>query len=302
MLMKSVLLLSISFFLPACSGALRSSTLPDGAGDAGAARSELSTASDGSTATDGSTASDSVGGSADTRADSLSPDSSPSTGCGVARESGFTCFDVQFESKTRRWCMNVPQSYDSKRPYGLIIGLHGCGGNATNVHNHRANMQAYGQSDFLFTYPQAEASCWSFSDIAFVEHVVSTITTDYCLNNGRVFVHGMSSGGSMASWVAGAAVVKAFASVSAGGTARALPAWYYGGTSDSYYSLIVQSKDRQVANNGCDGTSTPIPNTPCVSYNSCTHAVTYCEDDRGHVWPQEVWAQEGMIDFFRAVP
>jgi polyhydroxybutyrate depolymerase len=227
----------------------------------------------------------------------------PSVGCGADYTLGFTCFDVPFGPNTRKWCMNVPESYDKTRAYGIIIGLHGCGGQATNVHSHRANMEAYGAQDFLFAYPQAVNSCWVSGDIPFVEHVVETITEDYCVNEGRVFVHGMSSGGSMSSWVAASGLVLAFASVSAGGSAyMQLPAWYYAGRSDSYYSIIESTATSQRNYNGCSMTSTPIPDSPCVEYQGCEQPVTYCEDDQGHVWPADEWAQEGMIDFFRAVP
>ena len=106
----------------------------------------------------------------------------------------------------------------------------------------------------------------------------------------------------MASSVAASGLVKAFASVSAGGSGAKIPAWYYAGTTDSYYSTIMSGVNSRISGNGCSMTTTAIPNFPCVKYQGCEQAVTFCEDGRGHVWPAEAWAQEGMIDFFRAVP
>jgi len=234
-------------------------------------------------------------------------DASPTTGCGVPATPGFTCYDVQFEGRTRNWCMNVPASYNPSRPYSIAIGLHGCGGQATNVHRHRAPMEAYGDADFLFAYPQSmdtAGACWVAEDLPFIKYVIATISSTYCVNKDRVFVHGMSSGGSMSSnVVAASGAVKAFASTSAGGyPQRPLPAWYYGGTTDSVYSIITSSRDVQRLANGCSTATTPIPNTPCVKYQGCKQALTYCEDSRGHVWPTEDWAEAGVIDFFRAVP
>ncbi|MFT5357848.1 MAG: hypothetical protein ACI9KE_005085 [Polyangiales bacterium] len=234
-----------------------------------------------------------------------STDASPTSGCGAPAESGFGCTEVEFEGATRTWCMNIPEGYDPTRTYHLMLGLHGCGGNASNVHRHRANMEAHGAGDFLFAYPQATASCWDYgrgNDTRFIQHVIDAIEQTYCVRTGDVFVHGMSSGGSMSSVLAGGGMVRAFASVSAGGGGGPVPAWYYGGRTDSYYSTIVSGKDTRVRGNGCSTTSTPIEGTPCVRYDDCEHAVVYCEDDRGHVWPAEEWAQEGMIEFFRAVP
>lgn len=243
-------------------------------------------------------------------ADSAVPDSavpdvnvSPSSGCGLPAVAGFTCMEVDFDGAARTWCMNIPESYDPARAYSLILGLHGCGGNAANVHRHRANMEAYGEADFLFAYPQAAASCWDYgrgNDTDFIRSIMETINTNYCISEGSAFVHGMSSGGSMSSSFAGSGLVRAYASVSAGGSGAGMPAWYYSGRTDGYYSTIISGIEARVRGNGCSAETQPIPDTPCVEYQGCDYPVVHCEDDRGHVWPGETWAQEGMIDFFRA--
>lgn len=225
-----------------------------------------------------------------------------SAGCGKTSKAGFTCYTVTFEGAKRNWCMMIPTSYDKQRPYNLVLGLHGCGGNNKSVHKHRAPMEKNGEKDFLFAYPQAKSSCWSDKDIPFVKHVISLAQSKHCLDSKRTFVHGMSSGGGMSTKVARAGLVKAFASVSGGGGATAMPAWYYAGTTDSYYKTISSGVQYQHRVNGCKKTSKPIPGTPCVKYDGCKHAMTYCEDKRGHVWPKENWCQGGILDFFRAVP
>ncbi len=232
-----------------------------------------------------------------------------SAGCGKAAKAGFTCFDLTFEGNKRSWCVAIPTSYDKQHPYQLVLGLHGCGGNRKNVHKHRKPMEADGESDFLFAYPQAKGSCWDYkqtpttgNDISFIKHVIATMRAKYCIDLDRTFVHGMSSGGTMSSVVATAKLVQAFASASAGGVAHKTPAWYYGGKTDSYYQIIISAKEAQRKANGCAKTSKPISGAPCVRYDGCKQAVTYCEDNRGHVWPKESWAQGGILDFFRAVP
>lgn len=233
------------------------------------------------------------------------PDAPPtkgSVGCGKTSKAGFTCYNVTFEGAKRSWCMNIPANYDKQKPYSLVLGLHGCGGNNKSVHNHRAPMEKNGINDFLFAYPQAKSSCWSDKDIPFVKHVIGLAQKNHCLLPNRTFVHGMSSGGGMSTKVARAGLVKAFASVSGGGGATAMPAWYYAGKTDTYYKTIYQGVQYQHRVNGCKNTSKPIPNTPCVRYDGCKHAMVYCEDNRGHVWPKEAWCQGGILDFFRTVP
>lgn len=226
-----------------------------------------------------------------------------SAGCGSALEPGFSCFDVEFEGATRQWCLNVPESYDPEHVYELVIGLHGCGGNNAAVHGHRAPMEADGEQEFLFVYPQAAGSCWELSDVAFVDHMISSAQDTACLEPGRTFVHGMSSGGGMAGTVADAGLAIGFASVAGGGGADTpTPAYFYSGTTDGYYLTLVAAFEYQLSINGCSKTNIPIDGTPCVRYEDCQAPVTYCEDDRGHVWPMEDWAQGGILDVFRAVP
>ncbi len=239
------------------------------------------------------------------------PPGARSAGCGMARDPGFTCFDVVFEGAMRNWCINIPDSYDPNHAYELVIGLHGCGGNNRAVHGHRAPMEADGVNEFLFVYPQAAASCWDYgatiqpgSDVSFIQHMVSEAQAMTCLDTERTFVHGMSSGGSMAPNVVTAGIAIGFACAAGNGTtARPTPAWYYGGRTDGYYDLIHSAMESQARTNGCPGTTSPIADSPCVRYDGCTMAsLVYCEDDRGHVWPREEWAQGGILDVFRAAP
>lgn len=235
-----------------------------------------------------------------------------SAGCGETQTAGFHCFDIMFEGSARNWCINIPESYDPDHAYELVIGLHGCGGNNNAVHSHRAPMEADGENEFIFVYPQAKSSCWDYistpspgNDMSFMAHMVSEAQASTCLDLDRTFVHGMSSGGSMAPRVVQAGLAIAFASASAGGTTfQPTAAWYYAGTTDGYYSTITSGINAQIAANGCDvNDTTPIPNTPCVRYGGCGDApIVHCEDDRGHVWPSEDWAQGGILDLFRAVP
>lgn len=235
---------------------------------------------------------------------------SRSAGCGVSQTPGFTCFDVDFEGATRNWCLNIPESYDSSHPYELVIGLHGCGGNNRNVHNHRAPMEADGEAEFLFVYPQARGDCWDYessvrtgNDASFIAHMVESAQGMTCLDTERTFVHGMSSGGGMAGSVVSAGIAVAFGCAASNGRTHRAAAWYYAGRADGYYDLIHSAYLGQVSTNGCSMETDPIPDTPCVSHRGCpTSPVVYCEDERGHVWPSEPWAQGGILDVFRAVP
>ena len=233
-----------------------------------------------------------------------------SAGCGIAQEAGFHCMDVMYQGRMRNWCINIPAGYDPDHAHSLVIGLHGCGGNNMAVHRHRAPMEADGEGEFIFIYPQANASCWDYqgsfvegNDVSFIAHIVEESQAMTCLDTERTFVHGMSSGGSMSPRVVTAGVAIAYASASAGGaTGRPTPVWFYAGTADGYWDTISSQVASQIRADGCGEDTTPIAGTPCVQYQDCTAPVTYCEDGRGHVWPSESWAQGGILDVFRAVP
>lgn len=270
-------------------------------------------------ATDGATGRDAPDGASPTRdgsvasMDGSSYDAGPvarSAGCGTEQEARFECFEEMFEGRMRSWCLNVAEGYEPNHVYELVIGLHGCGGNNQAVHNHRAPMEAEGATEFLFVYPQAADSCWDYqsairegNDASFIQHMVGQAQSMTCLNTERTFVHGMSSGGSMAPRVVNAGIAIAFGCASgAGNVPSPTPAWYFAGRSDGSYGVISGSARQQVALNRCSMETTPIEGTPCVRYEGCSAPMVYCEDDRGHVWPREEWAQGGILEVFRATP
>ncbi|MCA9607449.1 MAG: hypothetical protein KC619_17705 [Myxococcales bacterium] len=171
-------------------------------------------------------------------------------------------------------------------------------------------MEENGVAEFLFIYPQAAASCWDYSttvsmgnDASFIQYAVQQAQTMACLDTERTFVHGMSSGGSMAPRVVTAGIAVAFACAAGAGSVFApTHAWYYAGRTDPDYATIQSGIQSQISVNGCSMSTTPIADTPCVQYDGCRAPLTVCEDDRGHVWPREAWAQGGILDVFRAVP
>lgn len=281
-------------------------TQPDTSGDPGASTSGsgggVTSSSSGGPDTEGPTTG--AQGSSTTS----STGGSQSAGCDMPVQTGYQCFDEVFEGVARRWCAFVPEFYDAAASHSVMLGLHGCGGSPEGVHGGAAAPQeAYAGDDYVFVYPAAAASCWEYnlpSDAAYIAFVIEQVAQRYCIDKSRIFAHGMSSGAMMASRVLCDGIVAGAAAISLNfSCGQAHPIWLFGGTSDEYYAqYIIPGRDGWIAANGCTGDTVPLGDGPCVEYQGCTHRTVWCSDDRGHVWPTEPWAAEGIMDFFGTLP
>jgi polyhydroxybutyrate depolymerase len=229
-----------------------------------------------------------------------------SAGCGTAHEAGFTCFDETFEGNARSFCVEVPEGFDPSVQRRVVLGLHGCGGSPQGARSNTAPQVTAGQSDLLFVYPKALASCWDYNmtaiDVSYVQHVLERVAGEYCIDESRTFADGMSSGAMMSSRLLCDGIVDGAAAISLNYSCGAPhPVWLYGGTADEYYaSYILPGRDGWIAANGCSNETVPLPEGPCVEYQGCSERTIWCSDDRGHVWPTDPWTTQ-IVDFFRTL-
>ncbi len=229
-----------------------------------------------------------------------------SAGCGTAQEAGFPCFTTNFEGVDREYCVDIREGYDPAAPQAIVLGLHGCGGSPNGAHGATATQVEAGAGRYLFVYPKAAASCWDYngpSDVAFMQHVIAQVEAQFCVEPGRVFADGMSSGAMMTSRllcdgvaIGGAAIALNYA------CSTPSPIWLYGGTADQYYTdYILPGRDGWIATNGCSATTTPLSEGPCVEYDGCSQRTIWCNDTQGHVWPGDPYTAQ-IIDLFDSVP
>jgi polyhydroxybutyrate depolymerase len=229
-----------------------------------------------------------------------------SAGCGTAHAPGFTCFDETFEGNARSFCVEVPEGFDPAVQRRVVLGLHGCGGSPQGARSNTAPQVTAGQSDLLFVYPKALASCWDYNmtaiDVSYVQHVLERVAGEYCIDESRTFADGMSSGAMMSSRLLCDGIVDGAAAISLNYSCGAPhPVWLYGGTADEYYaSYILPGRDGWIAANGCSNETVPLPDGPCVEYQGCSERTIWCSDDRGHVWPTDPWTTQ-IVDFFRTL-
>lgn len=111
-----------------------------------------------------------------------------------------------------RYKLFIPSQYDGT-PLPLIVMLHGCGQDADDFANGTGMNALAEKYHCLVAYPEQSsgangAKCWNWfeeahhhrgqGEPALIAGVATKIMSDYAVDAGKVFVAGLSSGGSMA--------------------------------------------------------------------------------------------------------
>ena len=163
---------------------------------------------------------------------------------------------IVHDGNEREYIVYIPESYDGTSAVPLMLNFHGFGGNATDFMNY-ADMRSISDSDpFILVYPQGSiangATHWNpcpvgadnkstADDLGFIESLINEITSQYNINNARVYAAGYSNGGMMAYGLAHykSELIAAVASVSGvmldctGSTEHPMPIVHLHGTSDA---------------------------------------------------------------------
>lgn len=119
------------------------------------------------------------------------------------------------ELDDRPFGMHVPRAYDPDAATGLVVALHGYGGNAEEFTTQLALVSASEDHGFLLAMPEgttgpdglqfwnATPACCNFygadvDDSAYLSQLIGAMAEGYAVDPGRVFVIGLSNGGFMA--------------------------------------------------------------------------------------------------------
>ncbi len=155
----------------------------------------------------------------------------PKGSCGTTNPAkGFLpSVSVKVGAATRTYALTVPSGYDGTKLYPIVIGFHGDGGNGAG---YRASLpiEAQAPQGAIFAWPNGtnNNSGHSFdqahdppanADVAFFDAMVTAISTTYCADTKRVYVHGMSGGGYFTNQIGRwrATAIRAIAPQSGGG-------------------------------------------------------------------------------------
>ncbi len=225
-----------------------------------------------------------------------------------------------------QYILTFPPTYDGNTPMPLVFGFHGA--NNTNVSFREGDAGTKGtdfEKRYVMAYVKSIGSNWTqqLSDnFGRFDAVYAELTTKHCIDTGRVFAMGHSSGAIFTTNLVCRpdARLRAVAPVASGqvnGNCRTIPALLIQGEADSVVGASngAAHAAAYVERNGCAKTSTafsvPTCNsrqtgsvTPgCVEYDSCgaNPTVSCTHDDpfyssTNHGWP--CFANQTILDFF----
>jgi poly(3-hydroxybutyrate) depolymerase len=227
----------------------------------------------------------------------------------------------------RVYYIDIPAGYDPAKPYPILFGGAGCGGapntNASTggfavlpTNNPNAIQVGLGYLGSCFSQGGADNP-----ELPFFDGALKEIEANYCVDKGKVFVGGYSSGGwlsYMLAFARGGSVVRGI-SPAAGGIATEtgrppdtklpLAGLLLTGANDTANPATGATgsdvaRDLMLKYNGCTGTDTvpweiPCPSCACVRYTGCPAAfpVVRCRPpgqghtDGGGDFKTAIWKQ-----------
>ena len=112
-----------------------------------------------------------------------------------------------YDGNAREYIVYIPASYDGSTSYPLLFSFHGGGGTASDFIYTNDMRPIADTAGFIAIYPQAaiDPDDGSFSwlhkaptthnDIFFIEAIIDTLSTQYMIDNNRVYACGYSEGG-----------------------------------------------------------------------------------------------------------
>jgi poly(3-hydroxybutyrate) depolymerase len=233
-----------------------------------------------------------------------------SAGCDKARTLQNGTLTIMFNNASRKYILKVPDNYDNKHPYRLVVAYAESGSSAMSVaqRNYFTMATLDTGKTTIFVAPDAVNSdgSWAKSDVQLTDAILAQVEGDLCIDKTRIFATGFSFGGGMAIAVActRADVFRGVAFFSGADLTGSCPAMltkpiaYYASqaSGDSSGTPMPSSgKVKQAefaAVNGC----TPEPNAlnfpaagqphTCTDYKNCSpgHPVKYCIFDGPHGW------------------
>ncbi|MFH1320214.1 MAG: T9SS type A sorting domain-containing protein [Bacteroidota bacterium] len=215
-----------------------------------------------------------------------------------------TTKSFMYDSINREYIEYVPAIYNDSTPVPLVICLHGLGDNMNNFTGIEMHAVA-DTANFIVVTPQAivdniitgstawnsGASSYGFEinenidDVGFLSALIDTVSANYNIDTGRVYVTGFSLGGFMSNRLACELNAKITAIASVAGTigtalncnpGRAVPVCHFHGTLDQQvqYTGNPFGIDTEnlinywVTNNNCDTipVHTPLPDLVADGY------------------------------------
>lgn len=246
-----------------------------------------------------------------------------------ANNSSAQNFTIEVDT-TREYLLHLPSDYNEFTEYPLLLAFHGGFGFNWQFRN-ESNFSHYADSlEFIVVYPQAigstrswnTGSCcgWAFNndinDVLFVEKLIEKLTSEFSIDEERIYATGFSSG-AMFSYALACELSEQFAAVAPVSSSMLInecnpdctpvpiihlhaekdsSALFHGGISENillpfYYPPVDSVMQEWAIKNGCEQNpeSMNLSNgTTIYRWKNCTNGATHeiwLADDGGHKWP-----------------
>jgi polyhydroxybutyrate depolymerase len=229
------------------------------------------------------------GGDAGTDPDATTTDSLPVGSPGCGKPSTITAEQwVMRMVGARPYFIRIPAGYDPQRAYQIVYQQHGCSSSPNRETN---NVPLEGQSgaNAILVRGRAAGDCWdtnaASADIAYWDAMVADVEATWCVDAGRRFATGYSSGAFMTHRLAclRGDMLRGVATI-AGGQAEGackgpLGALLIHDLDDSTVNISasIAARDSHRTRNGCGTTTVPTAMAPCVAYDGCGKPVVWCQ-------------------------
>jgi polyhydroxybutyrate depolymerase len=130
-----------------------------------------------------------------------------------------------YKFQIRSYLVYLPPSYDGSNPLPLVITLHGCPSNASDIVNRFKISDKAAQEGFIAVYPNGNKYIWKYffeykefckelcwngrfccgdaftyevDDVGFIRALINKLQKTYAIDQNRIFIAGHSNGGIMA--------------------------------------------------------------------------------------------------------
>jgi poly(3-hydroxybutyrate) depolymerase len=245
------------------------------------------------------------------------PNQNASMGCGKNPDLSSGRRSITVDGAHREYIIDLPENYDSNKPYRLIFAWHWLGGNADAVAGggyYGLRDQARGEAILIapdkYNVNGQDDNGWPNTngrDMQFLRAMLDEIKGSLCVDNNRVFSTGWSYGGMMSLAVGRemAGTIRAVAPMSGAlftpfnDSGKPTAAWIAHGMYDDvvdFNSVGIEARDYYVKANHCSDNTVPLDTAPwCVEYQGCDAGapVVWCAHIGGHVVPdnagEEIW-------------
>ncbi|MBX3190049.1 MAG: hypothetical protein KF819_23690 [Labilithrix sp.] len=267
---------------------------------AGLAAALLAVVACGDDSTGGFTADVEAGAEGSVSGEDAGPPPDPTPGCGATGvKPGFNGSQtITVGGESRTYELYVPEAYDGKKVYPVVLLFHGQGGTGAGMRNTFA-IEAESQGGAIFVYPDGVGRTWRFdnatglaADVGFVDAIVDSIGKTLCADKKRLFGVGYSRGAYFTNMLAclSTSGFRAVATHAGGGPfgvdgsgtkydnsgnlvcpAAPVAALQVQGTNDGAVPPSEGTKAREhwQRANGCAATTTPYDPSPCVAHDGC---------------------------------